>query len=102
MAVLLASTFRAIPGRNKEFLADIAEAKKHHERLGGSVRTWSATIAGEASNNVVYGIEHADIVAYANFSQKVAADADFQAFTQKIGANPSGTRVSTSLLTEIE
>ena len=102
MAVLVVATFRALPGKNREFLDDIAEAKKHHERLGGSVRTWSATIAGENSNNVVYGIEHADIVAYANFTQKVAADADFLAFTQKIGANPSGTRVSTSLLTEIE
>ena len=100
MAVATVATFQVLPGKNQQFQALIAEAKKHHERLGGRVRIWTATIAGENSNNVLYVIEHDDIVAFANFTEKTNADSEWQAFIAKALADPSSTWVSSSLLNE--
>jgi hypothetical protein len=101
VAVATVATFQVLPGKNQQFQANVAEGKKLHERLGGRVRVWQATIAGENSNSVLYVIEHDDLAAFANFTQKAAADSEVQAFTAKIQANPSATWVSSSLVTEV-
>ena len=100
MAIAAVATFEVLPGRIQEFQGTIQEARKHHERLGGSVRIWQATIAGEASNRTLYVIEHADMSAYAAFTDKVNADAEWLKFIQKVQSNPSANWVSSSLLTE--
>ena len=102
MAVAQIVQFRINPGKNQEFNAQVAEAKGHHERLGGRVRVWQATAAGPNSGIVSYVIEHKDLAAFATFSDKLAADAQWLAFVAKIfTANPSGTLVSSGLANEI-
>jgi len=102
MAVATITQFRINPGRNADFNAQVAEAKGHHERLGARVRVWQATAAGPNTNVVSYVIEHKDMAAFAAFSDKVTADAQWLAFVAKVfTANPSGTLISGALATEI-
>ncbi|MDP9238220.1 MAG: hypothetical protein M3P30_12635 [Chloroflexota bacterium] len=101
MAVATVVRFAINPGKNQEFMALAAEAKKIHERLGGKVRIWNATLAGPDSGNVSYVIEHANIAAYASFSDKMGADAEWLKFVPKaFSANPAGRALSSVLITE--
>ena len=102
MAVAQVFQFRINPGRNQEFNAQVAEGKKHQERLGGRVRVWQATAAGPNTGLVSYVIEHKDLAAFASFVDKLNADAEWLAFAAKIfTANPSGTLMSAVLANEI-
>ena len=102
MAVATVTTFQIRPGRNQEFMAQVAEARKLHERLGGRVRVWLATFAGPNAGQAIYVIEHADLAAYAGFSQKMEADPGWQAFAAKVfSADPTGALVGQSFVTEV-
>jgi len=102
MAVAQVIQFRISPGKNQEFNAQVAEAKKLQERLGGRVRVWQATAAGPNTGLVSYVIEHDNLAAFAAFSDKLSADAEWLAFSAKVFvANPSGTLISAGLANEI-
>ena len=103
VAVAQVAQFRIIQGKNQEFNANVAEAKKIHERHGGRVRVWQATAAGPNTGLVSYVIEHDDLAAYASFAAKLAADSEWLAFAGKTlqSANPTGALISATLATEI-
>ena len=103
MAVVQAIQFRIIQGKNQEFMANVAEARKIQEGLGGRVRAWQATMAGPNSGIVTYTIEHDDLAAFAAFSDKLQADSDWLAFVARTlgSANPTGTFMSAVLANEI-
>ena len=103
MAVVQAFQFRIIQGKNQEFMANVAEARKIQEGLGGRVRVWQATAAGPNTGLVTYTIEHDDLAAFAAFSDKLQADSDWLAFAARTlgGTNPTGTLLSAILATEI-
>ena len=103
MAVVQAIQFRIVQGKAQEFMANVAEARKMQEAMGGRVRVWQGTFAGPNSGVVTYTIEHDDLAAFAAFSDKLQADSAWQAFTAKtlLSANPTGTILSAALATEI-
>ncbi len=103
MAVVQAIQFRIHQGKNQEFMANVAEARKIQEGLGGRVRVWQATAAGTNTGLVTYTIEHDDLAAYAAFSDKLQADSAWQAFAAKtlLSANPTGNILSAALANEI-
>ena len=101
MAIRVATRFRIIAGKNQEFLSQVAEGRKIHERVGGKVRVWQATLTGESTGNIAYIIEHNDISAYADFTQKLQGDAEWQAFVAKITDNPTATILSQGMANEI-
>ncbi len=103
MAVVQAIQFRIIQGKNQEFMANVAEARKIQEGLGGRVRVWQGTMAGPNTGVVTYTIEHDDLAAFAAFTDKLLADSAWQAFAAKtvLGSNPTGTLLSMNLATEI-
>jgi hypothetical protein len=102
MAVAQVVQFRVTPGKAVEFNAQVAEAKKIQERLGGHVRVWQATAAGPNTGLVSYVIEHKDLADFAAFSDKLTADATWQAFVVKaFVANPTGTLLSVALANEM-
>jgi hypothetical protein len=103
MAVAQVFQFRIIQGKAQEFNANVAEAKKIQERLGGRVRVWQATLAGQNTGLVSYVVEHNDMAAFASFSEKIGADAEWQAFAARtlLGTNPTGTLLSAVLANEI-
>ncbi len=103
MAVVQAIQFRIVQGKTQEFMANVAEARKIQEGLGGRVRVWQAAIAGPNSGVVTYTIEHDDLAAFAAFTDKLQADSEWQAFAAKtmLSANPTGNLLSVALATEI-
>lgn len=101
MAVATVTRFQINPGKGPDFMALVVEAKRIHERLGGKVRVWNATIAGPDSGTVSYVIEYTDMAAYASFTEKLTADAEWQKFVPKaFSANPAGRALSAALITE--
>jgi hypothetical protein len=102
MAVVQVFQFRVTQGKAVEFNAQVTEAKKIQERLGGSVRVWQATAAGPNTGLVSYVVEHKGLAEFAAFSDKLAADATWQAFVAKaFVANPTGTLLSAGLASEM-
>ncbi len=103
MAVAQVVQFQIVPGRNPEFMTNVAAGKKIHERLGGRVRVWAATAAGPNTGTVSYVIEHDDLAAFASFSDKLAADSEWQEFLAKTlqRADPAGTLLGASLVNEL-
>jgi len=103
MALLTVAQFRVVPGKFQEFGANVATAKKIHERLGGRVRVWNAVVAGPNSGLVSYAIEHQDWASYASFNEKLATDSEWQQFAANVlqRADPSGLFQSAVLANEI-
>lgn len=103
VAVAQVAQFRIVQGKNQEFNANVATAKKIHERHGARVRVWQGVFAGENTGLVSYVIEHNDLAAYASFAQKLAADSEWLEFAAKTlqSGNPTGTFLSAVLANEI-
>ena len=103
MALAQVAQFRMVPGRNQEFVANVATAKKIHERLGAQVRVWTALVAGPNSGMVSYVIEHNDWASFASFNEKLAADSEWQQFVGSVlqRADPSGLFQGAVLANEI-
>ena len=100
MAVLNVITWRPKPGRAAEFLGQVAEAKKMHERLGAQVRVLQAG-AGPNPFTITYATEHADGKAYGEFLDKLLSDADYQSFWAKALTDPTAEPLQSSLLTDV-
>ncbi len=102
MTVATVTQWSVTPGKLQEFMPNVAQAKKIHQRHGGQVRVLQNSFGGEFTGRISYVIEHADLAAFASFSHKLQADAEWQ----KLWANansgsPSGTMVGNSLLNEL-
>ncbi|MDP3766735.1 MAG: NIPSNAP family protein [Dehalococcoidia bacterium] len=92
MALAQVAQFRITPGKAQEFAANVAAAKKIHERLGAQVRVWNAIVGGPNSGIVSYVMEHKDWASFASFNEKLAADSEWQQFAANVlqRADPSG------------
>ncbi len=103
MAVAVVTQWQVVQGRRAQFITEAGEAKSIHERLGGRVRMYGATLAGTNTGIITYVIEFDDLAAYAAFSQKLQADKAWLTFVARTigGADPSARAVSQSLLSEI-
>ncbi len=100
MAVLNVVTWRPKDGRAAEFLGQVAEAKKMHERLGARVRVLQAG-AGPNPFTVTYVTEHADGKAYGEFLDKLLADPEYQNFWAKALTDPTAEPLQSSLLSDM-
>ncbi len=103
MAVAVVTQWQVVQGRRAQFITEAGEAKPIHERLGGRVRMYGATLAGANTGMLTYVLEFDDLPAYAAFSQKLLADTAWLTLVARsIGsADPSARAVSQSLLSEI-
>lgn len=100
MAVASISTWRPRDGKLNAFMENITQAKKIHERLGGKVRVWQ-TLFGGQTMTLGYVIEHNDMAEFAKFSDKMAADTEWQEFWMNALANPSADFLQNSLVQEV-
>jgi hypothetical protein len=101
MAVASISVWRARDGRQADFMANVATAKKIHERMGAKVRIWQ-TLFGPQTLTVGYVIEHRDWAAFADFTNKLQTDTEWQEFFTGALADPSADWLQNSLVSEIE
>lgn len=93
------ATWRPRDGHLSEFLANVATAKKIHERLGGKVRIWQSAIGGQPMS-VGYVIEHEGWEAFGKFGAKVEGDAEWRNFWTKASSNPTGELLQNSVVVE--
>ncbi|MGI9578226.1 MAG: NIPSNAP family protein [Microthrixaceae bacterium] len=90
MAVATVVQWKINPQQVAKFTEQVATAKGIHERLGGEVRVWTNMIGGEPQT-VNYIIQHADMAAFAKFSDAMAADDEWQAFWLAALTSPDQT-----------
>lgn len=88
LGVIAATQWRALPGRMGDFAESVMTATGHITRLGGRVRVMQS-LMGQHPMTTMVAIGHADLDAYAEFSDAVAADEEFQAYWMETAANPS-------------
>ncbi len=100
MAVVNVTVWRPQDGRAAEFLGQVAQAKKIHERLGGRVRVLQASI-GPNPFTVHYVVEHDDERAFGEFMGKMASDQEWQSFWAGALTNPSAQPLEGSLLADM-
>jgi hypothetical protein len=103
MAVTSLAVWAVRPGKAAEFAANVAKAKAIHTRLGGTVRLRQILFGGPSAQQMAYSIEVADMTAFAAFSDKMAADSEWQAFWGSLATNadPSATLVQQSLAQDV-
>ncbi len=102
MAVSQVSIWSVHPGKLPDTVATAAKSKVIHERLGAKVRLRQIVYGGPNANQLVYSIEHADMAAFAAFTDKLLADADWQALVAVIfGAEAPATLLSNSVTTDV-
>ena len=101
MAVGTVTIWSVHPGRTADFLKNAAAAKGIHERLGGKVRLRQIVYGGPNSGQFVYTIEHTDMTAFAAFSDKLNANAEWLAHVAATGANTTAALVSHSLTRDV-
>ena len=82
------------------YLAKVKQLQAITKRLGApsTTRVWEATVAGDGSGAVVVGIEYPSLVAYAESTTKLSADAEWQKLMA--GMDDMRTVVSRSLYRE--
>jgi hypothetical protein len=100
MAVITVNVWRPKDGRAAEFVAQLSQAKKIHERLGGTVRILQLT-SGPNPFSINYAVEHADGAAFGTFIDKLGADAEWQEFWAKALVDPTADPIGSSVLTDM-
>jgi hypothetical protein len=103
MAVLSSTFWRINPGANAEFMQAASEAKRIHQRMGAEVALVSWSSAGSLTGSLAYGMNFADLAAWARFSDSALQDAEWQAWVaQNLGsASPTGTMLSQTTATDL-
>ncbi len=98
-AVAQVASWRPRDGHLQEFMANVATARKIHERLGAKVRVWQTLFGGQAMT-IGYVIEHAGWEAFGKFGAKLEADPEWQEFWGKAALHPTGDLLQNSVVTE--
>ena len=96
--VLQSVVVQVNPGELDNYMDRIAKLQGVLTRVGGGseVRVWQATLAGSDTGNVLVGIAHASLAAYAETTRKVQADGEWQ--KQIKGLDDIRTLMSSSLI----
>lgn len=99
-SVISVAQWRPKDGRAHEFVANVATAKKIHERLGAQVRVWQTTFGGRPTT-VSYVIQHAGFEDFGKFTQKLSQDPEWQQFWADAVRDPTAELVESSVMQEL-
>lgn len=100
MGVILATQWRAIPGRMEEFIGKVIESDAHVRRLGGVPRPMQSVI-GQHPMTMMVATGFGDMDAYAAYADKLATDAEWQAFWGAAMADPSADLIRSGVYLNI-
>ncbi len=89
MTVRNVTMWEPLPGKGQATIENMAAATKISTRLGGTVTARQTLVGGPESQRLNLAIIHADMKAYAAFSQKLQADTEWQSFLQTVIASPT-------------
>lgn len=91
------------PGRGGDLIANMAEAKKIHERAGLRVRAWQGLALGVGGPRISYVLESDNLASFLRSLDKVRKDPAWHAFSQRVlqSPAPSAQQISSVVATEI-
>jgi hypothetical protein len=100
LGVILATQWRARPGRLADFVANVVTSVPHTVRMGGLTRTMQSVI-GAHPMTMLITTTFADLDAYGAYSDKLADDAQWQEFWAGAMADPSGDLIRSGVYVNI-
>ena len=100
LGVVLATQWRAKPGRLMDFIGNVMASAPHIARLGGLSRSMQSLI-GAYPMTVMVATTFADLDAYGKYADATATDAQWLAFWAGAMADPTADLVRSSLLVNI-
>lgn len=103
MATRQVVQWEPMPGRSADVVANMADARKIHERLGYRVRAWQTLAAGATGPRISYVLESDNIAAFFTTMEKLRNDAGWAAFAQRVlnSPTPSARQIASTVGTEI-
>jgi len=96
LGVLQSTQWRANPGRLGDFMQNVATAKGHIERLGGTVRTMQC-MTGRLPMTTAVSVTFEDLDHFGEYGDKLAADEQWQNYWASVLADPSANLVRSGI-----
>lgn len=100
MGAILATQWRAKPGRLMDFMGNVMSSFAHISRLGGLPRVMQSLI-GAHPMTVLVTTAFADLGAYGAYADAIAGDEQWQAFWAEVMADPTADLVRSGLYLNI-
>jgi hypothetical protein len=100
LGVILATQWRARPGRLADFVANVMTSTPHIERMGGLPRTMQSVI-GAHPMSMLLTTTFADLDAYGEYTDKLASDQQWQDFWAGAMADPSAELIRSGVYMNI-
>ncbi|MFZ9911997.1 MAG: hypothetical protein ACO3V5_02845 [Ilumatobacteraceae bacterium] len=95
------TTWRVNPGRGADFLANCAEAKKLHLKMGAAQVWVTQTISGGNSGTITYMMVFESAEKWGKFADALYTNTEWQSFWMKIQQNPSAVIVDQSMFSDL-
>lgn len=96
LGVLQSTQWRANPGRLGDFMQNVAGAKGHIERLGGSVRTLQC-MTGRFPMTAAVSVTFEDLDHFGEYGDKLAADEQWQNYWAGVMADPTANLIRSGI-----
>ena len=100
LGVVLATQWRARPGRLVDFMTNVATSIPHIERMGGTPRQMQCLIGAHPMTALIT-TTFADLDAYGEYSDTLATDDQWQSFWAGAMADPTADLLRTGLYLNI-
>jgi hypothetical protein len=100
LGVILATQWRARPGRLADFVANVMTSVPHMERMGGQARAMQSVV-GAYPMTMLISTTFADLDAYGAYSDKLAGDEQWQAFWTGAMADPTADLIRSGVYVNI-
>ena len=100
LGAILATQWRARPGRMEDFVANVIESIPHIERMGGVARPMQSLI-GSHPLTMLVTTAFPDLDAYGAYADKTATDEQWQAFWSGVMSDPSADIIRAGLYVNI-
>lgn len=100
LGVVMATQWRAKPGRIADFMAKVIGSYEHIQRLGGTPRALQSVIGAHPMTTLV-AVSFADLDAYGAYADRIASDAGWQEFWAGAMTDPTADMVRSGLYVNI-
>jgi hypothetical protein len=100
LGVVMATQWRAKPGRVADFIGKVIESHEHVKRMGGTPRALQSVIGAHPMTTMVV-VTFADLDAYGAYADRTASDAGWQDFWAGAMADPTADMIRSGLYANI-
>jgi hypothetical protein len=100
MGAVMATQWRAKPGRIAEFVAKVMESYEHIQRMGGTPRALQSLIGAHPMTMLV-AVTFENLDAYGAYADKTATDTGWQEFWAGAMADPTADMIRSGLYVNI-